>query len=103
MTTSAQNIALKPMRHPTYLHKPALVLSCCQRIRQEQKILVVLFGGGGACSSFSVLHTLNGSALGMARTVAAIIETYQRPDGNIDVPEVLQAYLRTPVIEARAH
>jgi seryl-tRNA synthetase len=38
----------------------------------------------------------------MARTVAAILETYQRPDGNIDVPEVLQRYLRVPVIEARA-
>jgi len=46
-----------------------------------------------------LLHTLNGSALGMARTHAAILETYQRPDGTIDVPEVLQPYLRRPVIE----
>ncbi|HXG25843.1 MAG TPA: serine--tRNA ligase [Candidatus Binatia bacterium] len=47
-----------------------------------------------------LVHTLNGSGLALARTVAAIIETYQRPDGNIDVPEVLQSYLRTPLIEA---
>jgi seryl-tRNA synthetase len=46
-----------------------------------------------------LVHTLNGSALGMARTHAAILETYQRPDGTIDVPEVLQPYLRRPVIE----
>jgi seryl-tRNA synthetase len=46
-----------------------------------------------------LVHTLNGSALGMARTFAAILETYQRPDGTIDVPEVLQPYLRRPVIE----
>ena len=46
-----------------------------------------------------LVHTLNGSGMALARTVAAIIETYQRPDGNIDVPEVLQTYLRTPVIE----
>ena len=46
-----------------------------------------------------LLHTLNGSALGMARTHAAILETYQRPDGTIDVPEVLQPYLRRPIIE----
>jgi seryl-tRNA synthetase len=46
-----------------------------------------------------LVHTLNGSALGMARTFAAILETYQRPDSNIDVPEVLQPYLRRPVIE----
>ena len=49
-----------------------------------------------------LVHTLNGSALGMARTYAAIVETYQRPDGNIDVPEVLQPYLRRPVIESPA-
>jgi seryl-tRNA synthetase len=46
-----------------------------------------------------LVHTLNGSALGMARTYAAILETYQRPDGTIDVPEVLQPYLRRPVID----
>ena len=46
-----------------------------------------------------LVHTLNGSALGIARTVAAIIEAYQRPDGTIDVPEVLQPYLRRPIIE----
>ena len=46
-----------------------------------------------------LVHTLNGSGLALARTVAAIIETYQRPDGNLDVPEVLQTYLRTPLIE----
>ena len=49
-----------------------------------------------------LLHTLNGSALGMARTHAAILETYQRPDGTIDVPEVLQPYLRRPIIERPA-
>ena len=36
-------------------------------------------------------HTLNGSALGLARILAAIIENYQTPDGII-VPEVLRAY-----------
>jgi seryl-tRNA synthetase len=46
-----------------------------------------------------LVHTLNGSGMALARTVAAIIETYQRPDGNIDVPEVLQTYLRAPQIE----
>jgi seryl-tRNA synthetase len=49
-----------------------------------------------------LVHTLNGSGLALARTVAAIIETYQRRDGSIDVPEVLQPYLRWPVIERRS-
>lgn len=38
-----------------------------------------------------VLHTLNGSGLALARTVAAILEVYQQPDGSVRVPEVLQA------------
>ena len=40
-----------------------------------------------------LVHTLNGSALGMSRTVAAILETYQQPDGSISVPEVLRPYM----------
>jgi seryl-tRNA synthetase len=40
-----------------------------------------------------LVHTLNGSGLALARTVAAIIETYQQQDGSIVVPEVLRPYL----------
>ena len=40
-----------------------------------------------------LVHTLNGSGLALARIVAAIIETYQRPDGSVTVPEVLRSYL----------
>lgn len=40
-----------------------------------------------------ILHTLNGSGLALARTVAAILEVYQRPDGSVDVPEVLRGRL----------
>lgn len=39
------------------------------------------------------LHTLNGSGLAVGRTMAAILENYQQPDGSIAVPEVLQPYL----------
>jgi seryl-tRNA synthetase len=38
----------------------------------------------------------------MARTYAAILETYQQPDGTIEVPEVLRHYLRRDRIEAPA-
>jgi seryl-tRNA synthetase len=47
-----------------------------------------------------LVHTLNGSGLALARTVAAIIETYQQPDGSILVPEVLRPYLGRERIEA---
>jgi len=39
------------------------------------------------------VHTLNGSSLGFARTIACILEVYQRPDGTIDTPDALRPYL----------
>jgi len=39
------------------------------------------------------LHTLNGSGLAVGRTLVAIMENYQQPDGSIAVPEVLQPYM----------
>ncbi|OIP76850.1 MAG: serine--tRNA ligase [Oscillatoriales cyanobacterium CG2_30_44_21] len=36
------------------------------------------------------LHTLNGSGLAVGRTMTAILENYQQPDGRILIPEVLQ-------------
>jgi len=39
------------------------------------------------------VHTLNGSGLAVGRTLVAVLENYQRADGRIDVPAVLQPYL----------
>ena len=39
------------------------------------------------------VHTLNGSGLAFPRTVACILEHYQRPDGTVTVPDVLKPYL----------
>jgi seryl-tRNA synthetase len=39
------------------------------------------------------VHTLNGSALAVGRTIIAIVENYQRKDGSIEVPKVLVPYL----------
>lgn len=38
-------------------------------------------------------HTLNGSGIALARTVVAILENYQEPDGSVMVPEVLRKYM----------
>jgi seryl-tRNA synthetase len=38
-------------------------------------------------------HTINGSGLALTRTIDAIIETYQRADGMVAVPEVLKPYM----------
>jgi seryl-tRNA synthetase len=40
-----------------------------------------------------VLHTINGSGLAVGRTLVAILENYQRADGGIDVPKVLQPFM----------
>jgi seryl-tRNA synthetase len=38
-----------------------------------------------------LVHTLNGSGLALARTVAALLETNQQPDGSVTIPEVLRS------------
>lgn len=40
------------------------------------------------------VHTLNGSGLAIGRTMAAVLENYQKPNGTVEVPEVLRPYLR---------
>ncbi|PSO50384.1 MAG: serine--tRNA ligase [Cyanobacteria bacterium SW_9_44_58] len=44
------------------------------------------------------VHTLNGSGLAIGRTMAAILENYQQPDGTVNIPEALHPYLKQTVI-----
>jgi seryl-tRNA synthetase len=39
------------------------------------------------------VHTLNGSGLAVGRTLVAILENYQQPDGSVVIPEALRQYL----------
>ena len=49
-----------------------------------------------------LVHTLNGSGLAVGRTMAAILENYQQPDGSVKVPDVLVPYMGgVEVIPAR--
>ena len=49
------------------------------------------------------LYTLNGSGLAVGRTMAAVIENYQQPDGSIKVPDALVPYMGgVTVIEPEA-
>jgi seryl-tRNA synthetase len=45
-----------------------------------------------------LVHTLNGSALGMARAYAALLETHLQPDGSIRIPAALQPHFGTDAI-----
>lgn len=47
---------------------------------------------GGKGTAF--VHTLNGSGLGMPRTLIAVLENYQQKDGSILVPEVLRPLMQ---------
>ena len=44
------------------------------------------------------VHTLNGSALAFPRTIAALLEHHQRPDGTVAVPDALRSYLGVDVL-----
>jgi seryl-tRNA synthetase len=46
------------------------------------------------------VHTLNGTAVAVGRTIIAIVENHQQEDGSIKIPEVLHAYGAPPVIAA---
>jgi len=46
---------------------------------------------GGGKSKF--VHTLNGSGVAVGRTVAAILENFQEPDGSVVIPERLRPYM----------
>ncbi|GAA5143905.1 serine--tRNA ligase [Thalassotalea piscium] len=41
-----------------------------------------------------LLHSLNGSGLAVGRTLVAILENYQQADGSVEIPKVLQPYMK---------
>lgn len=45
------------------------------------------------------VHTLNGSGVAIGRTVAAILENYQREDGTVEIPEGLRKYMNCDEIK----
>ena len=45
-------------------------------------------------------HTLNGSALAVGRTIAALLENGQQPNGSVHLPEALHAAMASPALNA---
>jgi seryl-tRNA synthetase len=54
-------------------------------------IRVKVEGAGGRPRN-ELVHTLNGSGLPVGRTLVAILENFQRKDGSVAIPKVLQPY-----------
>jgi seryl-tRNA synthetase len=75
-----------------------LEVSSCSNFRDYQARRMAIRWRPEPGAKPELVHTLNGSGLALARVVAAIIETYQRPDGTVEVPEVLRSYLGRDVI-----
>ncbi|CUS37946.1 serine--tRNA ligase [Candidatus Nitrospira nitrificans] len=49
--------------------------------------------GGKKEAKADFVHTLNGSGLAVGRTVVAILENFQQPDGSVEIPPVLRPYM----------
>jgi seryl-tRNA synthetase len=76
-----------------------LEVSSCSNFRDYQARRMAIRYRPEAGAKPELVHTLNGSGLALARVVAALLETYQRPDGSIEVPEVLRPYIGRATIE----
>jgi seryl-tRNA synthetase len=79
-----------------------LEVSSCSNFRDYQARRMAIRYRPEAGAKPELVHTLNGSGLALARTVAALLETYQRPDGSVEVPDVLRPYMGRDMITAAA-
>ena len=69
-----------------------LEVSSCSNYTDFQARRMNLRYRPAADSGTELLHTLNGSALGMSRAYAALLETHLQPDGSIRIPGALQPH-----------
>ncbi|MDR0308704.1 MAG: serine--tRNA ligase [Coriobacteriales bacterium] len=65
--------------------------SCCTDFQARRAS--IRYRDAEAFKGNRLVHTLNGSGLAVGRTMAAIMENYQRPDGTIEVPQALRPYM----------
>jgi seryl-tRNA synthetase len=79
-----------------------LEVSSCSNFRDYQARRMAIRHRPAPGARPELVHTLNGSGLALARVVAAILETYQEPDGSVRVPEPLRASLGTDVLRPTA-
>ncbi|HEY6058468.1 MAG TPA: serine--tRNA ligase, partial [Candidatus Limnocylindrales bacterium] len=76
-----------------------LEVSSCSNFRDYQARRMAIRYRPEPGARPELVHTLNGSGLALARVVAALLETYQREDGSVDVPRVLRPYLGRDTID----
>src|SRR5690349_16617785 len=79
-----------------------LEVSSCSNFRDYQARRMAIRYRPEPGGKPELVHTLNGSGLALARVYAAILETYQQPDGSVEVPAVLRARMGIDRIEPPA-
>src|SRR2546426_7072879 len=75
-----------------------LEVSSCSNFRDFQARRANIRFRPAARAPPELVHTLNGSGLALPRVMIALLETYQRADGSVAVPEVLRPYVGADVI-----
>jgi seryl-tRNA synthetase len=79
-----------------------LEVSSCSNFRDYQARRMAIRYRPAPGAKPELVHTLNGSGLALARVVAAILETYQQPDGSVTLPDVLRPFMGMDRIAAPA-
>ncbi|BAP14217.1 MAG: serine--tRNA ligase [Alcanivorax borkumensis] len=69
-------------------------ISSCSNFRDYQSRRMQARWRNPETGKPELVHTLNGSALAVGRTLVAILENYQNDDGSVTVPEALRPYMR---------
>jgi seryl-tRNA synthetase len=72
--------------------------SCSNTTDYQARRLEIRYRPEGARPA--TLHTLNGTAVAVGRTIIALLENGQQPDGTVRMPEALVAYGAPPVLAA---
>lgn len=67
------------------------VSSCSNAEEYQARRMNLKFKDGDGKNRFC--HTLNGSGTALARLFVALVETYQQPDGSIQIPEPLREFV----------
>jgi seryl-tRNA synthetase len=72
------------------------ITSCSNTTDFQARRLKVRFRSG---EGNSLAHTLNGTACAVGRTILAILENHQKPDGSVVIPDALRSYTGFDTIE----
>ena len=69
------------------------ISSCSNCTDFQARRASIKYRSPGEFKGSRFVHTLNGSGLAVGRTLVAVLENYQQPDGSIEIPEVLRPYM----------